>query len=269
MHALFGFVLSLMPSASAATYAEVLSPVGLVERADAVVRGEVVATEPVRQQDGWILTKVTIAVDEVYAGSADDTLTFQIPGGSLDGTNLSVDGAPQFSRGDEVVVFVRDGRLVGFGQGAFAVDEAVAERTLGNAVPGSNVVLDLDRDFGQPEAAQSCMEMKVNRGLDDGWSIRAASGQRIGVGEMAAWQMTLLAENEYQFDICGDGLSSLSGLYITDEAGKVVARSLSTGRDVTLAFSPESTGHFYVAATSDGLADGVMRSAVSIGVTYR
>ncbi|MCB0963980.1 MAG: hypothetical protein KDA98_11880 [Acidimicrobiales bacterium] len=88
----------------------------LVEAADAVVVGEVVAVEPGRwfgdDSTGRLRSRlVTLAVDEVVAGSGpdDDAVLVEEEGWTADGAPLVVDGAAPSAVGDRGVWFLVDG----------------------------------------------------------------------------------------------------------------------------------------------------------------
>ncbi len=110
----------------------------LVQRADTVFKGEVIA-----KQARWagdtpetrhIATRVTFRVRETYKGNAVPVATLEFAGGTVDGKTLAVPGVPQFSVGQVAVLFVvGQGRqfcpLVGIAQGRFHVVKDAATGT--------------------------------------------------------------------------------------------------------------------------------------------
>jgi hypothetical protein len=79
----------------------------LVSDATAIVRGRVVAAQPQRiEGQRTIETVVTIQAEEYLKGDLGRHVTIRVPGGQI-GTQRSVlIGAPTFSVGDEVVLFL-------------------------------------------------------------------------------------------------------------------------------------------------------------------
>jgi hypothetical protein len=103
---------------------------GLSRASDAVVRGRVEGVAS-RRQGGRIVTDVAIARAEVWKGSAPAHLTVVVPGGEVDGIGQQVAGAPAFSAGEDVVVFLANagrGRfgVVGLAQGKYRVEGTTA-----------------------------------------------------------------------------------------------------------------------------------------------
>lgn len=110
--------------------ATVLLPGDLAElskSAGAIVRGRIVSTRA-EWTDGRrrIETIVTLAVDETYKGDLSGQVSFAVPGGVMGRYRSVTIGAPRFSSGDEVVLFlgVRPPSMpyvLGLGQGVFRI----------------------------------------------------------------------------------------------------------------------------------------------------
>lgn len=100
-------VLAMAPRAGAltvlpATFDE------LVRESHAVVYGRVVEVTGQWSADRRTIDSVvTLAAIEHFKGTATETTTFRVPGGEAGGRRLVVAGAPAFSPGDAVVVFLR------------------------------------------------------------------------------------------------------------------------------------------------------------------
>lgn len=121
-------ILALAGLSLAATTAQTTLEVPeLADMADRVVLGEVRAmhTEPTGP---GIETVVELSVRDTLLGTPASVVTFRLPGGELDGIELTVSGTPQLSLGDEVLVFLTDAHLVAAGQGAFYLTDGVAWR---------------------------------------------------------------------------------------------------------------------------------------------
>lgn len=106
----------------------------LVDHSARVVVGEVRSTESVSGGPG-IETIVEVHVSETLHGAASPVVSFRVPGGSLSGIDLTISGAPRFSTGDAVVVFLGDdGQIVGFNQGAFRFGGDMVWSSVGDSV---------------------------------------------------------------------------------------------------------------------------------------
>lgn len=112
-------------------HATVLVPADLgelVASAQSIVHGRVVAVEG-RWAEGRrrsIETLVTLAVEDHLKGQFGPEVTFRVPGGQLGPYRTMMPGAPAFTEGDDVIVFLTARGpavpwLVGLGQGVYRV----------------------------------------------------------------------------------------------------------------------------------------------------
>jgi hypothetical protein len=115
---------------SVAVHATVILPIEfreLVATAPLIVHGQVADVRA-----GWadgrrsVETFVTIAVTEYLKGDMGERMTFRVPGGQLGRYRTIFVGAPEFSEGDEVVLFLKHSGasypyIIGLSQGAFRV----------------------------------------------------------------------------------------------------------------------------------------------------
>jgi hypothetical protein len=88
-------------------------------------------------------TFVTVAADEYLKGDLGEHITFRVPGGEIGRYRTVFVGAPGFTRGDEVVLFLRTQRgalpfIVGLSQGAYRV---VADRQSGRRMVTAPIVM--------------------------------------------------------------------------------------------------------------------------------
>ena len=111
---------------SAMTYVSVDFPT-LVGQAHAIAVGHVVAVEP-RWREGrrGIETALTLEVDQYLKGDLGRTVTLNVPGGQMGRYRSVMPGAPAFTEGEEVVLFLtadatRAAHVLGLGQGVFRI----------------------------------------------------------------------------------------------------------------------------------------------------
>jgi hypothetical protein len=117
--------------ASPARATSVIAPEfdSLVSQADYIVRAEVTGVTSLWEEKNGhrcIVTRVTLDVKEVVAGTPPSPLVLEMLGGRVGDDQMIVDGAPKFQVGDEDVLFVRhNGRafspLVGVMHGRYPV----------------------------------------------------------------------------------------------------------------------------------------------------
>jgi len=147
--------IALLVAVPAALRATVLVPIEfreLVTIASTIVHGRVV---DVRADwvDGRraIDTFVTVEANEYFKGGPGESVVVRVPGGQMGRYRTIFVGAPEFQRGDEVVLFLRGNPargaiIVGLSQGAFRV---APDRT-GRRVVTSPVLLGTSLDRPEP-----------------------------------------------------------------------------------------------------------------------
>jgi hypothetical protein len=95
-------------SAADATTIVPMSIENLTRSSDAVVLATVESVASANRDDGRIETLVELAIAEVLKGAVgDDVITLHEPGGEVDGRAEIIYGAPHYSVGDLVTVFMR------------------------------------------------------------------------------------------------------------------------------------------------------------------
>jgi len=105
---LFGALAVAMPWRAAALTVLPATFDELVRESHAVVYGRVVEVTGRWSADRrTIESVVTLEALDHFKGTATETTTFRVPGGEAGGRRLVVAGAPAFSPGDAVVVFLR------------------------------------------------------------------------------------------------------------------------------------------------------------------
>jgi hypothetical protein len=127
----------------------------LAQGADLIVRGRIVEVKSEKSVDrASIVTRIKVSVDRQWKGPKLAAVTLRQPGGSVGEITQAVSGLPQFSLGEDVLVFLEkqeDGSLatVGGKQGKFAVKtdpqsgkEIIVDVT-GKSQPASNFLTHL------------------------------------------------------------------------------------------------------------------------------
>ena len=125
--------------ASPPTSAMVVVPVEfseMVTASDLVVHGRIVAIRPQLVGDRrTIETVITVSVLEALKGQPGETVYFRVPGGQVGRYRRVMVGAPEFTAGEEVVLFLK-GRLpsvplpFGLSQGVYRVVHAADGRAV-------------------------------------------------------------------------------------------------------------------------------------------
>jgi hypothetical protein len=125
----------------------------LVDLSEQVVRGTVIDVRcawRTFEDSRFIVTLVTIRVDETVVGKPAAALELQFLGGTLDGETLKVAGQPQFQIGDEDILFV-----AGNGRSICPLVAMAYGRIL--VVPGPGGEATVARDNGAPILALADM----------------------------------------------------------------------------------------------------------------
>jgi len=128
--------MSLMTAAASAMVVLPAEFSAMVTASDLVVHGRVVAIRPQIVGDRrTIETVITVAVVSALKGQPGETVYFRVPGGQVGRYRRVMIGAPEFSEGEEVVLFLK-GRAPGvpfpFGlnQGVYRVVHGAGGSTL-------------------------------------------------------------------------------------------------------------------------------------------
>jgi hypothetical protein len=126
----------LLPLSAAATQYVPVDFREMVTASEAIVHGHVVdvRSEPTRDRL-MVVTYVTLDVAEHLKGTFRDSVTFRVPGGQVGRYRRIIVGAPQFERGDEVVLFLSARGpsvpyVFGLSQGVFRIARAADGRAL-------------------------------------------------------------------------------------------------------------------------------------------
>ncbi len=261
--------LSLTATAPAAEYAYQLPMADMLDGAEQVVDGTVEETATEWGDDGLIYTVVTLKTAESLHHSNAPEVTFRVPGGTIGDLSLTIPGAPVFSAGQNVVVFLDGDRLRGFGQGAFLVEAGMARRSLGNAVDAGDPAIPVKHLLGDAEAAQSCLRDQTIAAYEDGWSLRGSAMARVGSDDAQGFSVTMIEGLDYRISLCADDQAQGLELVIFDEDGRDMAGVETNGRGAEILLSPPHTGRYTLAIYNDGLPADTWRTSVGFAVTYR
>jgi hypothetical protein len=106
----------------------------LVEASDSIVQGEVESVQS-RWEHRQIFTYVTIGIADPIKGSRSRTVVVRQLGGKVGSLVATVPGMPEFVRGDEVILFLKDSgngtyHVVGMNQGRYLVSDRFAVSNL-------------------------------------------------------------------------------------------------------------------------------------------
>jgi hypothetical protein len=103
----------------------------LVEQADSVIVGQVVAVEPHWDREhGIIVSEAVIKVEEELVGEAPEVIRVKTWGGRIGNTLVEASGMPKFQKGERQLLFLvtlpgeKVPRVLGYQQGQYRVVEA-------------------------------------------------------------------------------------------------------------------------------------------------
>ncbi len=125
------FVLLFAGTLSATTVIRLDLP-QLVEQSDSIVQGRVENVNVMWDSERSLaFTYVTVSVADPMKGDRRRTLTIRQLGGKIGALNVNVAGMPKFTRGEEVIVFLKtqgDGtyQVVGLNQGKYEISNDFA-----------------------------------------------------------------------------------------------------------------------------------------------
>ena len=176
--------LFIVLSSAVSARATVLRPMDLAElvaESSVIVHGRVVDVRPEWVRGGrQIDSVVTVEVEAAFLGSPGRRVSFATPGGQIGEYRSIVPGAPEFARGDEVVLFLDSGRdraypaVLGLSQGALPVS-LDAERRKRVRIP-----------LLVPGLAEAHLPVRVSVTLEELGEqlarVRAAAQRRTGAG---------------------------------------------------------------------------------------
>jgi hypothetical protein len=152
-------ILLLCAGPAAAAVMAPASVEALARGSDAVVRGRVIGGAARWSADGRrIFTEVEVTVSAVWRGAAPGRVRLTVPGGERDGIAQRLEGAPAFSPGEEVVLFLsRRGsswRVRGLALGKYRLEGGAARPDLRGITFAPGRVPAGERHAGEMPAAE-------------------------------------------------------------------------------------------------------------------
>ena len=192
-----------------------------------------------------------------------------MPGGTVGEVSLTIPGAPTFTVGQDVIVFLDGERLRGFGQGAFLVQDGLATRELGNSLEEDAPAIPLKSLMGDAQAAQACLRDQTMAAYEEGWSLRGSAMARVGENDAEGFSVTMMEGLEYRISLCSDNQSKGLEFIVFDEDGRDLTGVATSGREAEMIFQAPHTGSYTLAIYNDGLAVDTWRSSVGFAITYR
>ena len=283
----FGIACLLMSSMSidsshAASYETIYGVGDLTDLSSKVLTGRVDNISSFAQ-DGLIYSTITIDVSKTYVGKQKRTESVTVLGGKIGDVRLSVSGAPQFNSEEDVLLFLDDDEVVGFGQGRFNVEDGVAKRpNVSKGIPNAgntnnlpsmnkegNFEFKIDEKLPDEREAQDCLDVMIDDDYDDGWQLRTLHAANAGEQQMKAYPVTLLAGNSYEIAVCTDNKVKSVDIALADGDGEFIDESINDGREGKLQFSPKETGTYYVTVTPYETEESAERVGISMGLLYK
>jgi hypothetical protein len=258
----------------ATTYGTIYSIEEMTDLSNDVISGTIKGLNPT-SKDGVIQTQVSVQIEHNFVGNKQNVFTFDVPGGTLDGVTMSVSGAPKFEIGQGVLLFMEHNKVVGFGQGAYALtDKGFATREFtGVDIPetadlSSNRV-NIDKELPDETEARSCMEVKVWDDYNDDWTLRTIEVDHVADGEFKSYPMTLLQDMKYEFISCTDEKSDGIALSLYTLEGEEIVSVYNEGREALLEFHNKKTQTVLLAVQVEILDPEVKQVGTSVGVLYK
>ena len=262
-------LLSLLSIAEAVTYGYVYDVTEMTDLAHNVITGKVTKIEP-RLENGKIVSKVTVQITHNYVGNKRNSISFDVLGGEYNGVVMQVPGAPLFTVDQETLIFIEEGKIVGFGQGAYRIeDDSQAIRDINNDIDQTVNTLNPDVDLPDETQARSCLEVKVWNDYGEDWSMRSIEVDHMAENEFKAYPITLMEGLEYKFLACTDKKAHTVSISIYDEQGDVIQQIKEEGREALLEWKAADTEQVYLTVEATVQDEEVKQVGTSIGILYR
>ncbi len=260
---------SLLSLAQAVTYGIFYPVEEMTDLAHDVVSGTVTQIST-KVEEGKIVSTITLDITHNYVGNKQNQIQFNVLGGTYQDVTMTIPGAPQFEMGQEVLVFVDDEQLIGFGQGVYDIKEDdIAERGSHSRIPETSNFLNLDKELPDETAARSCLEVKVWDDYPEDWSLRSIEVDHLGEAEYKAYPLTLMEGMEYQFIACSDEKADGMVISLYDRQGEPLEQVSIDGREIRLQWRSETTQEVFLSVEAYSSDEEVKQVGTSVGILYR
>lgn len=132
MRSLLSCAILLALSFANATTLRQLSFDDMIQKSTAIVRGRV-EMSGATMQGAYIYTHYTVHVVEQWKGAPASQIDIAVPGGTAKGLELTIAGAPHFTKGQEYVLYLWTSRsgitqVIGLSQGLFVSANGMVSR---------------------------------------------------------------------------------------------------------------------------------------------
>jgi len=262
-------LLSFLSTAEAVTYGYVYNISEMTDIAHNVISGKVTKIET-RVEEGKIISTVTVKILHNYVGNKRNEITFDVLGGVHDGVEMQVPGSPKFEVNQETLIFLDQGKIVGFGQGAYRItDEDQVVRDINNDIEEVENTINPELDLPDETQARSCLEVKVWEDYGDEWSMRSINVDHMSEGEFKAYPITLLEGLEYRFLACTDEKAHNVTISMYDGEGNVIKNIQEDGREAILEWKAVETERVFLTVEATVTDEDMKQVGTSIGILYR
>lgn len=117
--ALLALLISIsVPNAAALVVEKSLDQMTI--ESDTIITGKIVNKESYREK-GKIFTDVTVLVGENIKGKTENKIIVQVPGGVVGDIYAQVSDVPMFENNEEVLLFLKENKVVGWNQGKYKI----------------------------------------------------------------------------------------------------------------------------------------------------
>ena len=258
---------ALSLTAEATQVPQVVTTDAMVREATLTVHGTVESVVASRAPDGRIISRVSVAVERSVPKLTVASVGFDITGGTVDGIRMEVAGQSIPKEGQEVLVLLRDGRVVGAGQGVFVSSGASWEPIDGDATPLGDLS-SADALLGSPSAAASCAALAATVGREEGWTPRSKVATTLRRNSARAIALGLVEGVTYRVTVCDGGEVEQIESELFDPYDAVVEQVPrdDSGR---WTFTAEHTGQHLIGIQALGFSRENHRTSVTVVLEYR
>jgi len=258
---------TLLGPAWSAQMAQVPTTGELVDAATHTVHGTVTSVVGSRAADGRIISEVVLSIQRSVPALDMQSVAFEITGGTVDGVRMTVAGQPIPDEGQELVVLLRNGRVVGAGQGMF-VPSGTEWAPIDGWVAMVDGVPSLTALLGDRSTSDSCAALVAAVGRDEGWTPRSTVATTLRRDSMRAIALGLLEGVSYRVTVCDGGEVDRIEAELFDPYDGWVERDNRDER-ARWTFTAEHTGQHLIGIQGMGFSEENHRTSVTVVLEYR